>query len=131
MKDMFGSSWEKNPTKISLELVRNSNSHPIDWLWIIIGDNILCSIKYEHPSIVVNWYGPEAGKNRACLACFPGSTDIEYKGYLTKKLIKNILNKLVEMQRNTIGCLAIELGEFLVNEKILPDTKFDNRRIYR
>jgi hypothetical protein len=117
IKDMFGSSWKKNPTKISLELVRNLSSDPFDSAWIIIGDKILCSIKYDNERIVMNRYVPKVGLDIASRACFPGSTDIEYKEFSNKKPLKDILNKLeamhwIRMQRNSIEIFAEEFNEY-------------------
>jgi hypothetical protein len=47
----------------------------------------------------VNRYDAKAGIIFACIDCFPDSTYVGYKGYSAKKLLKDILNKLEEMQR--------------------------------
>jgi hypothetical protein len=43
--------------------------------------------------------------------------------------LKDILNKIEEMQRKSIRCFAIELGEFLLHERKTPDTEFNQRNI--
>jgi hypothetical protein len=61
---------KKNNSKISLELVGSLNSSLENWVWIIIGDNILCSIKYENSLIFINRYDKSHGIEIACKHCF-------------------------------------------------------------
>jgi hypothetical protein len=65
----------------------------------------------------MNRYVPKVGLDIASRACFPGSTDIEYKEFSNKKPLKDILNKLeamhwIRMQRNSIEIFAEEFNEY-------------------
>jgi hypothetical protein len=100
-------------------------------VWIIIGDNILCSIKYENSLIFINRYDKSHGIEIACKHCFPNANYVKYNEYSTNRLLKHILLKLDGMkakENNEPRKFVLELGEFLINEILGKDTKLEKKR---
>jgi hypothetical protein len=103
IKDMFGSSWERNLSNISLELVQ-SNKDSKHFAWILKGKNdLFWSIKYDDDGIIINQYDKTEGIESAYRGCFPESNNIAYNEYSTKKQLKDILLKLDQMKETWKG----------------------------
>jgi hypothetical protein len=147
IKDMFGSSWERSPSNISLELVQ-SNKDSKNLAWILKAKNdLFWSIKYDEEGIVINQYDKTEGIESACRYCFPGSNNVSYNEYSTKKQLKDILLKLdqmkaiwkgthilVDMEKNQFiendepMRFVLELGEFFLGKKLTLGSKFEKTR---
>ena len=147
IKDMFGSSWERNPTKISLELVQSENDSK-NLAWILKPKNdLFWVIKYGEEGIVINRYDKTEGIEGACRGCFPESNKVAYNEYSSKKLLKDILLKLDEMKATWKGThilvdmgtlqfiendepikFILEIGEFLLNKKLSIGSKLEKSR---
>ena len=139
IKDMFGSSWERNPTKISLELVQSIKDSK-NLAWILRSKNdLFCldwSIQYGEEGIVINQYDQKKGIKDACRGCFSES-NVAYNEYSTNKRLKDILLKLDQMKATWTGThqfidndepikFIFEIGEFLLNKKLSMGLKFEN-----
>jgi hypothetical protein len=144
---MFGSSWERNPSNISLELVQ-SNKDSKHLAWILKAKNdLFWSIKYDEEGIVINQYDKTEGIEIACRGCFPESNNVSYNEYSTKKQLKDILMKLDQMKATWKGThilvdmekiqfiendepmrFVLEFGEFVLGKKLTLGSKFEKTR---
>ena len=137
LRDLFGSGWQNNQTKVRLELIFRGVSSIAGfayWAWILETyelneDNFFCSIEYGDQGIVVSKYKVNDGLENACRGCMGDSDKVFYKKYSTPCVFGEILAVAVEKKEKYKGefynvvsrnnrNFAINLGKFLINKTL-------------